>query len=137
MHHDQLTYSVVFHRYYGTQKRTLEINPRHPLVKELKRRMEADKEDQTSKDLAVVLFETATLRSGYLLQDSAGFAGRIERMLRLSMDISLEEEVRLCPVLGLVLLLRHDAVARILANGSVAFFESYAAIGWKACDRVR
>ena len=38
---------------------------------------------------------------------------------------------------GLVLLLRHDAVARILANGGVAFFESRAAIGWKDCDSVR
>ena len=33
--------------------------------------------------------------------------------------------------------LRHDAVARILANGSAAFFESCAAIGWKDCDSVR
>ena len=38
---------------------------------------------------------------------------------------------------GWVLLLRHDAVARILANGSAAFFESCAAIGWKDCNSVR
>ena len=37
-------------------------------------------------------------------------------------------------MLGPVLLLRHDAVARILANGIAAFFESCDAIGWKACD---
>lgn len=55
--------------------------------------METDKEDQTTIDLADVLFETATLRSGYTLGDTAGFAGRIERMLRLSMDISPEEAV--------------------------------------------
>ena len=36
---------------------------------------------------------------------------------------------------GPVLLLRHDAVARILANGRAAFFESCGAIGWK--DSVR
>jgi len=52
-------------------------------------------EDQTAKDLAVVMLETATLRSGYILPDSAGFADRIDRMLRLSMDISLDEAVRL------------------------------------------
>ena len=40
-------------------------------------------------------------------------------------------------VQGPVLLLRHDAVARILANGSAAFFESCAPIGWKDCDSVR
>ena len=56
--------------------------------------METNKEDQTTKDLATVLFETATLRSGYVLGDSAAFAERIERMLRLSMDISLDAEVR-------------------------------------------
>ena len=33
-----------------------------------------------------------------------------------------------------VLLLRHGAVARILANGDAAFFESCAAIGWKDCE---
>jgi len=79
--------------YYGSQKRTLEINPRHPLVKKLKGLVEADKEDPTSKDLAQILLETATLRGGYILPDTAGFAGRIERMLRLSMDISLDEAV--------------------------------------------
>ena len=40
-------------------------------------------------------------------------------------------------VLSPVLLLRHDAVARILANGSAAFFESCAAISWNDCDSVR
>jgi len=79
--------------YYSGQKKTLEINPRHPLLKELKRRTDADKEDATAKDLAVVLFEAATLRSGYQLGDTAGFADRIERMLRLSMNISLDEKV--------------------------------------------
>ena len=38
---------------------------------------------------------------------------------------------------GPVLLLRHDAVARILANRSAAFIESWAAIGWYSCDSVR
>ena len=38
---------------------------------------------------------------------------------------------------GPVLLLRHDAVAGILANGSAAFIEGCAAIGWNSCDSVR
>lgn len=79
--------------YYAGQKKTLEMNPRHPLVKELKRRVESDRDDQTTKDLAMVLFETATLRSSYTLQDTAAFSERIERMLRLSMDISLDEQI--------------------------------------------
>ncbi|KAL9959659.1 hypothetical protein ACROYT_G032999 [Oculina patagonica] len=79
--------------YYANQKKTLEVNPRHPLVKELLKRVEADKEDKTAKDLARVLFETATLRSGYMIKDSQDFAGRIERMLRLSMGVDLEAMV--------------------------------------------
>ena len=40
-------------------------------------------------------------------------------------------------VQGPVLLLRYDAVPRILANGSAASIESCAAIGWNSCDSVR
>jgi heat shock protein beta len=80
-------------QYYANQKKTLEINPRHPLIKELKRRVEDAKEDQTTKDLANVLFETATLRSGFSLADTADFAGRVERMLRLSMNVGLDEQI--------------------------------------------
>ena len=59
-----------FLSYYANQKKTLEVNPRHPLVKELLKRVETDKEDKTAKDLARVLFETATLRSGYMVKAS-------------------------------------------------------------------
>ena len=79
--------------FYATQKKTLEINPRHPLIKDLKRRIDTSKEDTTASDLAVVMFETATLRSGYLVKDQADFAGRIERMLRHAMDVSMDEKV--------------------------------------------
>lgn len=40
----------------------------------------------------MVLFETATLRSGYQLADTKDYADRIERMLRLSMDIPVDEQ---------------------------------------------
>ena len=69
------------------------MNPRHPLIKELKRRIDDAQDDQTTKDLAMVLYETATLRSGYALPDTADFAGRVERMLRLSMNVGLDEKV--------------------------------------------
>lgn len=55
--------------------------------------LQANDKDETAKDLAVVMFETATIRSGYLIKDTAGFAGRVERMLRMSMDVSLDEKV--------------------------------------------
>ena len=46
-----------------------------------------------AQNLAMVMFGTATLRSGFLLQDCSGLAGRNERMLKLSLNINLEEQV--------------------------------------------
>lgn len=79
--------------FYAGQKKTLEINPRHPLIRELQRRVDKEEQDQTTADLARVLYEAAALRSGYALKDSADFAGRIERMLRLSLGVDLSAEV--------------------------------------------
>uniref|UniRef100_A0A3P8RRY3 Endoplasmin n=1 Tax=Amphiprion percula TaxID=161767 RepID=A0A3P8RRY3_AMPPE len=79
--------------YYASQKKTLEINPKHPLIKQMLSRVNADAEDQTASDLAVVLFETATLRSGYQLADTKAYGDRIERMLRLSMNVPLDEQI--------------------------------------------
>jgi len=80
-------------QFYASQKKTLEVNPRHPLIKELKARVDANADDQTAKDLAQVMFETATMRSGFAVQDTAGFASRVERMLRMSLDIPVDEKV--------------------------------------------
>lgn len=52
-----------------------------------------DEDDKTVSDLAVVLFETATLRSGYLLPDTKAYGDRIERMLRLSLNIDPDAKV--------------------------------------------
>jgi len=84
--------------YYLNQKKTLEINPRHPLIKNLLHRIQASFHDQTAVDLATVMVEAATLRSGYDLKDSTGFADRIESMLRRAMGISLDEKVEDEPI---------------------------------------
>nr|XP_046249699.1 endoplasmin [Scatophagus argus] len=79
--------------YYASQKKTLEINPKHPLIKQMLKRVNDNADDQTASDLAVVLFETATLRSGYQLSDTKAYGERIERMLRLSMNVDLDEQI--------------------------------------------
>lgn len=77
--------------YYLNQKKTLEINPRHPLIKELLRRTQADPADQTAKDIAVMMFRTATLRSGYMLKETASFADSVEQLMRKTLGIPLDE----------------------------------------------
>lgn len=79
--------------FYATQKKIFEINPRHPVIKELLKRVETDAEDEKAISTAQLLFETATLRSGFALQDQVGFAERIESILRQSLDVSADEPV--------------------------------------------
>ena len=45
-------------------QRTLEINPRHPLVKELRARFERDENDTAALDTARVLYEACLMESG-------------------------------------------------------------------------
>jgi len=77
--------------YYLNQKKTLEINPRHPLIRELLRRVDVDSADQTAKDIALMMFRTATLRSGYMLRETASFADSVEQLMRKTLGISLDE----------------------------------------------
>jgi len=79
--------------YYLNQKKALEINPRHPLIKELLRRVEDNPADKTAKDMAVMMFNTATLRSGYALKDTVNFAEHIEQMMRQTLGVDADEQV--------------------------------------------
>ena len=47
--------------YYLNQKKALEINHRHPLIKELLRRVEDNPADKTAKDMAVLMFNTGEI----------------------------------------------------------------------------
>jgi len=47
--------------FYLKQRKSLEINPRHPLMKDLLRRVKDDSDDQKAKDIAVMLFRTGNL----------------------------------------------------------------------------
>lgn len=79
--------------HFGSQKKILEINPGHPLVKELLKLVEEDSKSRKADELVNLMFEAATIRSGYELKDTAGFADRIETMLRDALNISQDEKV--------------------------------------------
>merc|ERR1719365_303582 len=72
---------------YMAAKKHLEINPDHPIVENLRQRLQADKKDKAVKDLCLLLFETSLLASGFTLEDPTSHANRIHRMVKLGLGI--------------------------------------------------
>lgn len=61
--------------------KTLEINPRHPLIVRLLQQVEADSEDPAAAETATLLFETALLESGYPVSNQQQFADKVRAMV--------------------------------------------------------
>lgn len=76
---------------YMAGKKHLEINPDHPIVRNLRAKVDEDKNDKSVKDLVILLFETAMLSSGFSLVEPQTHATRIYRMIKLGLGIDEDE----------------------------------------------
>jgi heat shock protein 90kDa beta len=77
-------------------RRVMEINPHHPIVKALLERVSNTNEngpDDSAKDLAMLMYETAAIQSGFDLEDTNEFARRIHRVLKMGLSIDPVETV--------------------------------------------
>ena len=81
-----------------SSQKTMEINPRHPIIAKLKELVAAEKDDEYTSDLSWLLLDNALMQSGFEASDVAAFSERALRILKSglaveSMDLLPEIEV--------------------------------------------
>merc|ERR1711904_546940 len=74
-------------------QKTLEINPAHPIIRELKSRIEADSKDQEAKDIASTLYDVALVGAGLTPTDTHDFAARLQVLMRLGLGVSKDAAI--------------------------------------------
>jgi len=62
-------------------RKTLEINPNHPVIVDLLQKVKDDKENSAALDTAQVLFQTALIESGYEIADASALVTRVYRLM--------------------------------------------------------
>ncbi|KAH7287413.1 hypothetical protein KP509_32G055000 [Ceratopteris richardii] len=73
---------------YMRGKRVLEINPRHPIIKELRDRVSQDSEDKITQQTAKLIYQTALLESGFILDDPKDFASQVYSVMKTTLNVS-------------------------------------------------
>merc|ERR1712165_482905 len=73
-------------------KKKMEINAKHAIIAEMKKKLDTNESDRTVKDLVQLLFETASLTSGFTLDDPVQYAGRIYKLIKLGLSIDDDDE---------------------------------------------
>merc|ERR1711959_404504 len=75
-------------------RKTLEINPNHPVIHDLLLKVKENKEDQKTIDTATTLFQTAMIESGYEINDPAQLVQRIYRMMSTELGVDPDAPVK-------------------------------------------
>merc|ERR1712207_110740 len=75
-------------------RKTLEVNPNHPVVVDLLAKVKADKEDKASLDTAQVLFQTALIESGYEIADPSALVNRVYRLMSKELGVDPDAPIK-------------------------------------------
>merc|ERR1712019_233519 len=75
-------------------RKTLEVNPNHPVVVDLLSKVKADKEDKAAVDTAQVLFQTALIESGYEIADPSALVSRVYRLMSKELGVDPDAPIK-------------------------------------------
>merc|ERR1711896_96553 len=75
-------------------RKTLEVNPNHPVVVDLLSKVKADKDDKASLDTAQVLFQTALIESGYEIADPSALVNRVYRLMSKELGVDPDAPIQ-------------------------------------------
>merc|ERR1712091_582758 len=75
-------------------RKTLEINPNHPVIVDPLSKVKADKEDKAAVDSAAVLFQTALIESGYEIADPSALVNRVYRLMSKELGVDPDAPIK-------------------------------------------
>merc|ERR1712007_283485 len=75
-------------------RKTLEVNPNHPVIADLLSKVKADKEDKPALDTAQVLFQTALIESGYEIADPSALVNRVYRLMSKELGVDPDAPIK-------------------------------------------
>jgi len=75
-------------------RKTLEVNPNHPVIIDLLSKVKADKEDSKALDTAQVLFQTALIESGYEIADPSALVNRVYRLMSKELGVDPDAPIK-------------------------------------------
>lgn len=74
-------------KYMTPKAKIMELNPHHPIVKEMLRLVEAGEDDKRAEELGHLVYDTALVSSGYLMQDNMDFSKRMYKWIGESVGV--------------------------------------------------
>merc|ERR1711970_1484412 len=75
-------------------RKTLEVNPNHPVIVDLLSKVKADKTDAAALDTAQVLFQTALIESGYEIADPSALVSRVYRLMSKELGVDPDAPIK-------------------------------------------
>lgn len=83
---------------FMSSRKTLELNPGHKIISELKKKVERNSDDKSTRDLMRLLYESSLLHCGFTLEDPSAFVSKLYQMISIGLGFEDNDECGECDV---------------------------------------